>query len=88
MSSRVALVLAFGLGLTVFGCATLMRIPGTTVLDNPANRELIKLCERYRLAMEERDSGTLLALGIAWPTLVGSLAWAAALGRFRRGDAV
>lgn len=33
-------------------------------------------------------SGTLLALGIAWPTLVGSLAWAAALGRFRRGDAV
>ena len=62
MSSRVALVLAFGLGLTVSGCATLMRIPGTTVLDNPANRELIKLCERYRLAMEERDSGTLLAL--------------------------
>jgi hypothetical protein len=33
-------------------------------------------------------SGALLALGVAWPALVGSLAWMAALARFRRGDAV
>lgn len=62
MPSRFALVFAFGFGLAASGCATLLRIPGTTVVDNPANREIIKLCERYRQAMEERDSGTLLAL--------------------------
>jgi hypothetical protein len=44
------------------GCATIHVIPGTKVADNKLNRELVDVCERYRHALEERDSATLLAL--------------------------
>jgi Cu-processing system permease protein len=32
--------------------------------------------------------GALFAVGVGWPSLLGFAAWAAALGRFRRGDLV
>jgi hypothetical protein len=43
------------------GCAK-KYIPNTTVPDNSFNREVIAFCERYRLAVEEKDVGTLLVL--------------------------
>jgi Cu-processing system permease protein len=36
----------------------------------------------------ELGSGALLALGLAWPVAVGSIAWIVALRAFRRGDLV
>jgi hypothetical protein len=43
-------------------CGTLATIPGTKVPDNRINRELIKVCEEYRHALEDRDAATLLSL--------------------------
>jgi hypothetical protein len=43
-------------------CATIMTIPGTKVTDTRVNREIIGVLERYRVALEEKDSATLLAL--------------------------
>ena len=43
-------------------CASVQRIPGTAVVDNKLNRELVEVCERYRHALEEKDSAGLLAL--------------------------
>jgi hypothetical protein len=37
-------------------------IPNTTVKDSPFNRKVIAFCERYRLAVEEKNVGTLLVL--------------------------
>jgi hypothetical protein len=44
------------------GCAHVNVIPGTRVEDTKANREILDVVERYRRAMEERDTVTLLAL--------------------------
>jgi hypothetical protein len=37
-------------------------IPNTTVCDTPAMRAIIAFAERYRVAMEQQDAATLLAL--------------------------
>ncbi len=49
------------LALLSLGCAT-GRIPNTDIPDTRENRELIALCERYRHAVETRDTRALLAL--------------------------
>ena len=43
-------------------CAIVNTIPGTKVPDTKPNREILDVCERYRHALEERDSATLLTL--------------------------
>ena len=43
------------------GCAKRL-IPNTDVPDSPFNRKVIAFCERYRLAVEEKNVGTLLVL--------------------------
>lgn len=43
------------------GCGASI-IPNTTVDDTPANREVIRYCETYRHALEQRDVGALLAM--------------------------
>jgi hypothetical protein len=44
------------------GCAALVLIPGTKVVDTKINREVLAVCEKYRHALEDRDAPTLLAL--------------------------
>lgn len=55
-----SLFMALVLGLMV-GCSK-QYIPNTAVPDNPFNRKVIAFCERYRLAVEEKNVGTLLVL--------------------------
>lgn len=55
-----SLILAAVVALSA-GCTKKM-IPNTTVPDNPFNRKVIAFCERYRLAVEEKNVGTLLVL--------------------------
>lgn len=43
------------------GCAT-RNIPNTDVPDNGDNRKVIKFCEEYRHAVEEKDVGRLLKM--------------------------
>lgn len=47
--------------LSSLACAT-GRIPNTDVPDTSFNREIIAFCERYRRAVEARDTRTLLSL--------------------------
>jgi hypothetical protein len=51
-----------GVGALTIACATVVVIPGTTVVDTRTNREILEVCERYRHALEDRDASTLLAL--------------------------
>ena len=51
-----ALALAFA------ACAGTRLIPNTGVPDTPENREVINVVERYRRALESRDTITLMAL--------------------------
>ncbi len=51
-----------GTGLLASGCATLRPIPGTKIADLPINRELLARVEEYRVALEQRDPGKLLAM--------------------------
>ncbi len=44
------------------GCADITVIPGTKVADSRINRELVDVCERYRVALEQRNAPALLAL--------------------------
>ena len=44
------------------GCANIVFIPGTKVADTRINRELVDVCEKYRVALEQRDAPALLAL--------------------------
>jgi hypothetical protein len=37
-------------------------IPGTQIPDEPRNRDVIKVIETYRRAMEERDSSKLMSM--------------------------
>ena len=53
--------LLWGMG-ALLGCATRGNIPNTKVPDTRENREIIDVCERYRKALEARDTATLLAL--------------------------
>ena len=43
-------------------CAIVNVIPGTKVPDSRINREILDVCEKYRHALEDRDSATLLTL--------------------------
>ena len=57
-STLVAVACAFALG----GCAHQEQIPGTTVIDNDVNREIIKTIEQYRQWLQARDIEHLLLL--------------------------
>jgi hypothetical protein len=57
--ARCVLFLAAGVG----GCASQPSyIAGTHVLDNERNRNLIRVCEQYRVAVEKKDVTTLVSL--------------------------
>ena len=43
------------------GCAA-HRIPGTDIEDNPDTRAILLVLERYRVAVETKDSNTLIGL--------------------------
>ena len=55
--SRILLFLAL-----LPACAMINVIPGTKVPDTKPNREILDVCEKYRHALEDRDSATLLTL--------------------------
>jgi len=55
--SRLGLLLAL-----LPACAIVNVIPGTKVPDTRPNREILDICEKYRHALEDRDSATLLTL--------------------------
>lgn len=62
MSSRFVLFgLMVALAFVGIGC-TGENIPNTDVPDTADNREVIEFVERYRLAVEERNVGAILAL--------------------------
>lgn len=44
------------------GCAGNKTIPGTRIKDEPRNREVIKIVEQYRRAMESRKISSLMAM--------------------------
>ena len=50
----------------VGGCNEPVYIPQTKIPDTPLNRELLKTMEKYRIAVEDKDSAAVLAL--AHPT--------------------
>lgn len=50
----------------LFGCAKPALIPNTNVKDTPENREILKVIEGYRQAMESRDAARVL--GLVHPT--------------------
>src|SRR5512138_2971019 len=55
--------LALLLAVAAAGCAhETAVIYGTKVVDTAENRRLIEVCEQYRLAVEKRDTQTLLSL--------------------------
>jgi hypothetical protein len=54
----VLAVLALALG----GCVKEKYIPYTRVIDTPQNREVLKVVEAYRLAMERKDAAALLTM--------------------------
>jgi hypothetical protein len=64
-SLAVRPVFVVGLMLTAMsvttGCNT-KTIPGTSIEDNDTNRAILAVVEKYRLAMENRDIDTLVAL--------------------------
>lgn len=51
-----------GLFVVGVGCAGVKNIPGTQIRDNPQNRALIRVVEKYRRAMIRRDMGALMAM--------------------------
>jgi hypothetical protein len=59
----MARVLALiSISLTLGGCAKPSFIPNTKVRDTASNREILKVVESYRRAMEGRDAAGVLAL--------------------------
>ncbi len=47
----------------LFACGTSTQtIPGTRIVDSPENRDLIKVAEEYRMAVENRDTSALLLM--------------------------
>jgi hypothetical protein len=63
MSSIRAFVFALGLAATVpaVGCAR-TNIPNTDVEDTTDNRKVISFCEKYRRAVEDRDTDALMGM--------------------------
>ena len=53
---------ALVLALALCACGSIRVIPGTTVVDNKVNREILEVCENYRRALEERDPEKLFTL--------------------------
>lgn len=53
--------IAVGLWLGAAGCAT-HYIPNTDVEDTDDNRQVVQFCERYRRALEQKDTATLMAM--------------------------
>ncbi|MFH1434243.1 MAG: hypothetical protein ABIJ56_00875 [Pseudomonadota bacterium] len=62
--NRYLLGCFFVLALAGGGCAKKF-IPNTTIKDNPFNREVVKFCEQYRLAVEGKNTGKLLMMASA-----------------------
>jgi hypothetical protein len=59
MASVAALIFA----MSGSGCAgSSAVIYGTRVKDTEENRKLIDVCERYRIAVEKKDTGTIMSL--------------------------
>lgn len=58
---RAALALCL-VALMAGGCAKPSLIPNTKVPDSPLNREILKVVEQYRRAMEKLDGATVLSL--------------------------
>jgi hypothetical protein len=59
--SKVLPVLAF-LAFAAGGCVKEKYIPYTRVIDTPQNREVLKVVEAYRMAMERKDAAALLLM--------------------------
>lgn len=58
--AALGLLLAAPAGMS--GCASVRPIPGTKIPDTPAHREVLARVEEYRVALEQRDAGKLLAM--------------------------
>ncbi len=50
------------LALTVACAAPAKNIPGTKIVNSSENREIVETVEKYRLALEKRDSAMLLSM--------------------------
>lgn len=61
MTARTPILLAMLLALAAAGCGA-STIPNTRVEDTAENREIIEFMERYRAAVENRDTATLLGM--------------------------
>ena len=61
MTGRYMLIIVVMMAVAQASCAKRF-IPNTTVPDSAFNRKVIAFCERYRLAVEEKNVGTLLVL--------------------------
>ncbi len=59
--SKLLPVLAF-LAFAAGGCVKEKYIPYTRVIDTPQNREVLKVVEAYRLAIERKDAAALLLM--------------------------
>ena len=59
--SKLLPVLAF-LAFVLGGCVKEKYIPYTRVIDTPVNREVLKVVEAYRLAIERKDAPALLTM--------------------------
>ncbi len=62
LSTRPRTAAVLGWALLISSCAKPALIPNTNVKDTPENREILKVVEVYRQAMESRDAGRVLAL--------------------------
>jgi len=59
----LTIALAFALSISAVACGSTPRtIPGTRVTDNQANRDIIEVIEKYRLAVERRDAAALFMM--------------------------
>lgn len=58
---KLSLPFALALSTLVGGCAT-RYIPNTDVEDTRDNRDVVKFCELYRHAVEEKDIATILSM--------------------------
>lgn len=61
MSRALAFAALLALSAPLAGCAT-RYIPNSDVEDTSENRKLIAFCEKYRLAVQDRDVQTLLKM--------------------------
>ncbi len=52
--------------LVLAACASTRHIEGTKIEDTEDNRDIVRVIERYRRAMERRDAPALLAMAHPW----------------------